>query len=116
MSEPRQLTDTVKIRLLEHILSATEHGPVAPTWEDVREIALRVAEIAVRLSSTESDRGRKEEREKDKYKAMEEYITFLEEDIRRNAGFLDVHGIKTDQAVIDKGEALRRRIAERTVP
>ena len=64
MSEPRQLTNTVKIRLLEHIISATERGPDTPTWEHVREIALQVAEIAVRLSNAEAeDRGRKAERE-----------------------------------------------------
>jgi len=91
MSEPRQLTDTVKIRLLEHILSATEHGPVAPTWEDVREIALRVAEIAVRLSSTESDRGRKEERER-------------------------MQRILREMSVEDYFPNLVRRIAERTEP
>jgi len=108
MSEPR-LSDEAHAVVLSIIRQRGDHLAkgngfvVADLWA-----------IADAVATIESDRGRKEEREKDKYKAMAEYIAFLEEDIRRNAGFLDVHGIKTDQAVIDKGEALRRRITERT--
>jgi len=40
------------------------------------------------------------------------YIKFLEDEINKNAGFLNNHGIYPTREDIDKGEELREKIKE----
>ena len=41
-----------------------------------------------------------------------EYIKFLEDEINRNAGFLNNHGMYPTREDIDKGKELREKIKE----
>lgn len=43
-------------------------------------------------------------------KAQKEYITFLEEEISRTAGYLFVHNMITPEEICKKGEELREEI------
>ena len=41
-----------------------------------------------------------------------EYIKFLEDEVNKNAGFLNIHGIYPTREDIDKGKDLRWKIKE----
>jgi len=41
-----------------------------------------------------------------------EYIKFLEDEINRNAGFLNIHGIYPDKEDYEKGKELREQIKQ----
>lgn len=68
--------------------------------------------VAKSMMDAAREQGRKEERERDKYRAMEEYIVLLEEESRDNSGFLYAHGITASDEKVKRGEELRRRISE----